>query len=66
MGNRLAAILVMVLIGGVAVVFAGPLTQASQLQDFGSVFTFVVALNVVHTLIVLAYLWRIWLRVEPA
>lgn len=38
---------------------AGP---ADPGQDFGSLWGFVIGLNVVHTLIVLYYVWRIWFR----
>ncbi len=63
MASGLAAILVMVLIGGLSGILAAPIAQTTDpLQEFGSLYAVVVAMNVINTVIVLFYLWRIWFR----
>ncbi len=62
MASGLAAVLVMVLVGGVSGILAAPIAQTDPLQEFGSLYAVVVAMNVINTVIVLFYLWRIWFR----
>ena len=54
-------------ITGVVALLAASLgtTQAGARVDFGARWTLVIALDVINTVIVVFYLWRIW-REKPA